>query len=138
MGADAIDFSELKSKIRVHEELYQDDIELFSKAMLREMVANHSKGIGTPKLDLGNLKHEMQHHVNKLDRTIEAVFKDKGTSSEWLQNRILEFAADVANCAMFYANSANVLTPQRVEARKHEPDMMENNYESETKNDNKP
>ena len=116
-------------------EIYKQPTSLFAQAMEREMVASHDiKGHGLPKLNLEKLNFELDHHVEKLKKACSALESDMAAGtlpSQWLNNRILEFAADVGNCAMFYTHSYGLLNEARLESRRQEPDLMENVYESE-------
>lgn len=101
---------------------------VFAPAMQRELVANTYKGSWT-RYDLPRLKQEMEHHVLKLFQVMDSMAKDTAdnvTSSQWMRNRVLEFAADVGNCALFCADNLGVLTEKDLAARINEKDMSEN------------
>lgn len=91
-----------------------EQVELFARAMERELRANEAKG-GWHDVDPRVLISDTGYHLLKLIRAVR-----RGSPT-----RILEHAADVANCAMFVADVAGCLTAETVAARDTEPDYME-------------
>ena len=91
--------------MRGHEEVTR-----FSHAMLRELDANDYKG-GWPGRGARTHLRDLDYHVAKLRAAVGA--------EEIV--RVLEYAADVANHAMFLADEAGALDPSVVEHRRVEP-----------------
>lgn len=99
---------------RQHEAQRGDiEVAVFTAAMLRELDANLWKGSWLV-LDFTRRKHfkEIEYHVAKLKAALAA-----GDSPE----RILEFCADIANHAMFLADSEGVLSVHVLDRRRREP-----------------
>lgn len=92
----------------------QGKLGLFAEAMQRELDANEHKG-GWGDVDQRVLVNDVAYHVLKLMRALRT-----GPAT-----RVLEHAADVANCAMIVADSAGVLNVATRLARLAEPDFAE-------------
>jgi hypothetical protein len=88
------------------------EVELFAKAMQAELDANKPKKGDwkfVKKLSKLELIRELDHHRDKLVRILTnapSLFED--TNSDAL-DMVMEFSADVANCAMFIAYAHNLL-----------------------------
>lgn len=98
-----------------HSQTYAEQVALYTAAMLRELDANMYKG-SYQKADVDTLLLEIQGHLDKLRRTIQAHPKEKA--------RILEYAADLGNLAFMVADIAGALDLETLKKREAETDYV--------------
>lgn len=81
----------------------------FAGAMVRELAANRHKGdrAGWQQMNGREAVNEVLYHAAKLSYALRQYEQGDGPA-----DKILEFAADIGNCAMMVADVAGVLVPR--------------------------
>ena len=103
----------------------EEAVDLYATAMKRELEANEYKG-DPAKVSPEELTSELIGHLQKLLWMIHQR-TDTGVamwSSPYINARILEYAADIGNLAMFMAHNAESLNEATLRTRTMEKDYV--------------